>query len=153
MDEETKQEIVQLRRHGATYSEIENLVGYGIKTIQTVMGEKAPELARMPVPRVPMEKRRAIARDYYANGLTAQECMEKHGIGARAMNVVRLQFRDEYGGKKAAGRRQNFTADLVELVRAEYDGGTSVRSLYEKYGITRTDLRKFGITKSDTIDR
>lgn len=151
MDEATKQEIVNLRRHGSTYPEIGNIVGYSIKSIQKVIGEKAPELAKMSLPRVPIEVRRAVAKDYYLNGLTATECMAKHEIGARAMNAVRVQFRDEYGGKKATGRRQKFTDELVEEIREAYANGATVRSLYERYGVTRSALRRFGITESDTI--
>lgn len=147
MDEMTKQEIVTLRRHGSTYPEIGNIVGYSIKTIQKVIGEKAPELAKMSLPRVPIEVRRAVAKDYYLNGLTADECMEKHKIGGRIMNTIRVQFREEYGGKKATGRRQKFTDELVEEIRSEYANGATVRSLYERYGITRSALRRYGITK------
>lgn len=149
MEETTKREILRLRRQGATYPEIGNIVGYSIKSIQKVIGEKAPELAKMSLPRVPIEVRRAVAKDYYLNGLTANECMVKHEIGARAMNAVRVQFRDEYGGKKATGRRQKFTEELVEEIRDAYANGETVRGLYEMYGVTRSALRRFGITKQN----
>ncbi len=147
MEEATKREILRLRRGGATYPEISNLVGYGLKSIQKVIGESAPELAKMSIPRISIEKRRAVARDYYGNGLTANECMAKHGIGGRAMNIIRLQFREEYGGKKALGGRRNFSDEMIAEIRAEYENGVSVRKLYENYGITRSALRRYGITK------
>ncbi len=148
MEETTKREILRLRRGGATYQEIGNLVGYGLKSIQKVIGENAPELAKMSIPRISIEKRRAVAKAYYADGLTAEECMAKYGIGARAMNIIRLQFREEYGGKKAMGGvRRNFSDEMIAEIRAEYEQGCSVRKLYENYGITRSALRRYGITK------
>lgn len=109
MEEATKREILRLRRQGATYQEIGNLVGYGLKSIQKIIGENAPELAKMSMPKVSIEKRRAVAKSYYADGFTAKECMAKYGIGGRAMNSIRLQFREQYGGKKKRAVKTNFT--------------------------------------------
>lgn len=147
MEETTKREILRLRRGGATYQEIGNLVGYGLKSIQKVIGENAPELAKMSIPRISMEKRRAVARDYYANGLTADECMAKYGIGAKAMNIIRLQFREQYGGKKKRAVKTNFTDEQIAEIRVHFEQGKSVRWLYENYAITRSALRKYGIMK------
>ena len=149
MEETTKREILRLRRGGATYPEISNLVGYGLKSIQKVIGENAPELAKMSIPRISIEKKRAVARDYYGNGLTAKECMAKHGIGARAMNIIRLQFREEYGGKKALGGRRTFSDEMIAEIRAEYEQGATCRELYEKHGINRSQLRRYGITQEN----
>lgn len=147
MEEATKREILRLRRQGATYPEISNLVGYGLKSIQKIIGENAPELAKMRVPRIPIDRRKRIAEDYYVNGLSQKEVQAKYGIGANAMNIIRLQFREQYGGKKKRAVKTNFTDEQIAEIRAEYENGKSVRWLYENYAITRSALRKYGIMK------
>lgn len=147
MEEAIKREILRLRRQGATYQEIGNLVGYGLKSIQKIIGENAPELAKMRVPRIPIDRRKRIAEDYYVNGLSQKEVQAKYGIGAKAMNIIRLQFREQYGGKKKRAVKTNFTDEQIAEIRAEYENGKSVRWLYENYAITRSALRKYGIMK------
>lgn len=147
MEEATKREILRLRRQGATYPEISNLVGYGLKSIQKIIGENAPELAKMRVLRIPIDRRKRIAEDYYVNGLSQKEVQAKYGIGANAMNIIRLQFREQYGGKKKRAVKTNFTDEQIAEIRAEYENGKSVRWLYENYAITRSALRKYGIMK------
>lgn len=149
MEETTKREILRLRRQGATYQEIGNLVGYGLKSIQKVIGETDPELAKMRVPRIPLDRRKRIAEDYYANGLSQKEVQAKYGIGAKAMNIIRLQFREQYGGKKKRAVKTNFTDEQIAEIRAEYESGVSVRSLYEKHAITRSQLRRYGIIQAN----
>lgn len=149
MEEATKREILRLRRQGATYQEIGNLVGYGLKSIQKVIGEIAPELAKMRLPRIPLDRRKRIAEDYYANGLSQKEVQAKYGIGAKAMNIIRLQFREQYGGKKKRAVKTNFTGEQIAEIRAEYESNGSVRKLYEKWAITRSQLRRYGIIQSN----
>ena len=123
MEEATKREIIRLRRQGATYPEISNLVGYGLKSIQKVIGENAPELAKMKIPRLSLDRKRTIARAYYEEALTEKEVKAKYGIGGYTLNKIRLQFREEYG--------------------------IPVRKLYEKWLITRTQLRRYGIIQAN----
>lgn len=149
MEEATKREILRLRRQGATYQEIGNLVGYGLKSIQKVIGEIAPELAKMRLPRIPLDRRKRIAEDYYANCLSQKEVQAKYGIGAKAMNIIRLQFREQYGGKKKSAVKTNFTDEQIAEIRAEYEKHGSVRKLYEKWAITRSQLRRYGIIQAN----
>lgn len=149
MEEATKREILRLRRGGATYPEISNLVGYGLKSIQKVIGENAPELAKIRVPRIPLDRRKRIAEDYYANGLSQKEVQAKYGIGAKEMNIIRLQFREQYGGKKKRAVKTNFTDEQIAEIRAEYESNSSVRKLYEKWAITRSQLRRYGIIQAN----
>lgn len=147
MEEATKREILRLRRQGATYPEISNLVGYGLKSIQKVIGENAPELAKMKIPRISLDRKKAIARAYYEEGLTEKEVKAKYGIGGYTLNKIRLQFREEYGGKKRNGAKTRFTDEQIAEIRADYEQGKKPRYLYETYGITRSALRRYGIMK------
>lgn len=147
MEETTKREILRLRRQGATYPEISNLVGYGLKSIQKVIGENAPELAKMKIPRISLDRKRTIARAYYEEGLTEKEVKAKYGIGGFTLNKIRLQFREEYGGKKRNGAKTRFTDEQIAEIRADYEQGKKPRYLYETYGITRSALRRYGIMK------
>jgi transposase-like protein len=145
MDEATKQEIIQLRRSGSTYPEISNLVGYGLKSIQKVIGENAPELAKMRFPKITIEKKKAVARDYYINGLTMKEVVEKHGISVVALQKIREQFSEQYGGKKRTAVRITFTDKQLDEIRKDYGNGMSIRQLYEKWAITGEQLFLYGI--------
>ena len=147
MEEATKREILRLRRQGATYPEISNLVGYGLKSIQKVIGENAPELAKMKIPRLSLDRKRTIARAYYEEALTEKEVKAKYGIGGFTLNKIRLQFREEYGGKKRNGAKTRFTDEQIAEIRADYEQGKNPRYLYETYGITRSALRRYGIMK------
>ena len=147
MEESTKREILRLRRQGATYPEISNLVGYGLKSIQKVIGENAPELAKMKIPRISLDRKRTIARAYYEEALTEKEVKAKYGIGGFTLNKIRLQFREEYGGKKRNGAKTRFTDEQIAEIRADYEQGKKPRYLYETYGITRSALRRYGIMK------
>lgn len=144
MEEMTKREIIRLRKGGATYPEISNLVGYGLKSIQKVIGENAPELAEMRIPRISVEKRRAVARDYYG-GLTIEEIHEKYKVGYGSINKIAKEFRVEYGGKKPRGRRENFTDEQIAKIRADYESGLTRRELYDKWAVTGEQLFLYGI--------
>lgn len=149
MEEATKREILRLRRQGATYPEISNLVGYGLKSIQKVIGENAPELAKMKIPRLSLDRKRTIARAYYEEALTEKEVKAKYGIGGFTLNKIRVQFREEYGGKKRNGAKTRFTDEQIAEIRADYESGMPVRKLYEKWLITRTQLRRYGIIQAN----
>ncbi len=144
MEEATKREIIRLRKQGSTYPEISNLVGYGLKSIQKVIGENAPHLAKMKVPRISIDKKRAIARDYYG-GMTCEEVHAKHGVGYVSINQIAKEFRAEYGGKKPRGRREVFTDEQIAEIRMEYKSGLSIRELYDKWAITGEQLFLYGI--------
>ena len=144
MEEATKREIIRLRKQGSTYPEISNLVGYGLKSIQKVIGENAPHLAKMKVPRISIDKKRAIARDYYG-GMTCEEVHAKHGVGYVSINRIAKEFRAEYGGKKPRGRRDGFTDEQIAKIRADYKSGLSIRELYDKWAITGEQLFLYGI--------
>lgn len=144
MDETTKREIIRLRRQGSTYPEISNLVGYGLKSIQKVIGENAPELGKMRVPKISAEKRRAVARAYYG-GLTIEEIHEKFGVGYGSISQIAKEYRAEYGGKKPRGRRENFTDEQIAEIRADYESGLTRRELYDKWAITGEQLFLYGI--------
>ena len=144
MEETTKREIIRLRKGGATYPEISNLVGYGLKSIQKVIGENAPELSEMRIPRISVEKRRSVARDYYG-GLTIEEIREKYKVGYGSINKIAKDFRAEYGGKKPRGRRENFTDEQIAEIRADYESGLTRRELYDKWAITGEQLFLYGI--------
>lgn len=145
MEEQTKRQIVKLRRGGATYNEISNLVGYGLKSIQKVMKECAPELVKMPTVRVSAEKKRAIARDYYENGLTTREVVAKYGLSERTLQNIRNEFCEEFGGKKRTAVRSKFTDEMIAEIKADIDNGLSVRGAYEKWSITGEQLFLYGI--------
>ena len=147
MEEAIKREILRLRRQGATYPEISNLVGYGLKSIQKVIGENAPEFAKMKIPRISLDRKKAIARAYYEEALTEKEVKAKYGIGGYTLNKIRVQFREEYGGKKRNGAKTRFTDEQIAEIRADYEQGKKPRCLYETYGITRSALRRYGIMK------
>jgi transposase len=147
MDEATKREIIKLRIQGNTYPQISNLVGYGLKSIQKVIGENAPELAEMRVPRISIDKKRAIARDYYG-GMTCEEVHAKHGVGYVSINQIAKEFRAEYGGKKPRGRRDGFTDEQIAQIKAEIEGGLSLRGAYNKWCITGEQLFLYGIIKT-----
>ena len=144
MEEATKREIIRLRKQGSTYPEISNLVGYGLKSIQKVIGENAPELAEMRIPRISVEKRKAVARDYYG-GLTIKEIQAKHKVGHRTIAQIAKDYRAEYGGKKPRGRRENFTDEQIAEIRADYESGLTRRELYDKWAITGEQLFLYGI--------
>lgn len=144
MEETTKREIIRLRKGGATYPEISNLVGYGLKSIQKVIGENAPALAKMKIPRISLEKKKLIARDYYG-GLTCEEIRKKHKVGWGAVQNIAKEFRQEYGGEKARGRRDNFTDEQIAEIRADYESGLTRRELYNKWAITGEQLFLYGI--------
>ena len=145
MDEATKREIIKLRRQGNTYPQISNLVGYGLKSIQKVIAENAPQLAKMRVPRISADKRRAIARSYYS-GMTAEEVHEKYGVGYVSINRIAKEFRAEYGGKKPRGRREDFTDEQIAEIRADYEErNLTTRQLYDKWCITGEQLFLYGI--------
>ena len=147
MEETTKREIIRLRKGGATYPEISNLVGYGLKSIQKVIGENAPELAEMRIPRISVERKNAIARDYYG-GLTIKEIQAKHKVGHRTIAQIAKDYRAEYGGKKPRGRRENFTDEQIAEIRADYESGNySIRKLYDKWAVTGEQLFLYGIIK------
>ena len=147
MDEATKREIIKLRRQGNTYPQIANLVGYGLKSIQKVIGENAPELARINVPYISAEKRRAVARDYYANAMTIEEVHQKHGVGYVSIAKIAKEFREEYGGKKTRGYKADFTEEQIAEIRADYESGMTVRALYNKWCVTGEQLFLYGIIK------
>ena len=144
MEEATKREIIRLRKQGSTYAEISNLVGYGLKSIQKVIGENAPELAEMRIPRISVEKKNAVARDYYG-GLTIAEIREKHKVGYHAIAKIAKEYRAEYGGKKPRGRRENFTDEQIAEIRADYESGLTRRELYDKWAVTGEQLFLYGI--------
>lgn len=145
MDEATKREIIKLRKQGYTYPQIGNFVGYGLKSIQKVIGENAPELAKMKVPRMSVEKRRSVARDYYG-GLTCDEIREKHKIGWYSVQKIAKEFRVEYGGKKPRGRRNDFTDEQIAEIRADYEErNLTTRQLYNKWCVTGEQLFLYGI--------
>ena len=146
MDEATKREIIKLRRQGNTYPQIANLVGYGLKSIQKVIGENAPELAKMQIPKISADKRRAVARDYYG-GMTIEEVHQKHGVGYVNINRIAKEFREEYGGKKPRGYKSDFTDEQLAEIRADYEKGLTVRNLYDKWSITGEQLFLYGIIK------
>lgn len=146
MDEATKREIIKLRRQGNTYPQIANLVGYGLKSIQKVIGENAPELAKMQVPKISSDKRRALARDYYG-GMTIEEVHQKHGVGYVSIARIAKEFRAEYGGKKPRGYKSDFTDEQLAEIRADYESGLTVRNLYDKWAITGEQLFLYGIIK------
>lgn len=146
MDEATKREIIKLRRQGNTYPQIANLVGYGLKSIQKVIGENAPELAKMQIPKISADKRRAVARDYYG-GMTIEEVHQKHGVGYVSIARIAKEFRAEYGGKKPRGYKSDFTDEQLAEIRADYEKGLTVRNLYDKWAITGEQLFLYGIIK------
>jgi transposase len=146
MDEATKREIIKLRKQGYTYPQIGNFVGYGLKSIQKVIGENAPDLAKMKVPRLSAEKRRSVARDYYG-GLTCDEIREKHKIGWYSVQQIAKEFRAEYGGQKPRGRRNDFTDEQIAEIRADYERGLTRRELYDKWAVTGEQLFLYGIIK------
>lgn len=147
MDEATKREIIKLRRQGNTYPQIANLVGYGLKSIQKVIGENAPELAKMQIPKISADKRRAIARSYYG-GMTIEEVHQKHGVGYVSINRIAKEFRAEYGGKKPRGYKSDFTDEQLAEIRADYEERNfTTRQLYDKWCITGEQLFLYGIIK------
>ncbi len=146
MDEATKREIIKLRRQGNTYPQISNLVGYGLKSIQKVIGENAPELAEMRVPRISAERKKSVARAYYG-GMTREEIHKKYGVGRHAIEKIAREFRAEYGGEKPRGRRENFTDEQIAEIKADIDGGLSLRGAYDKWAITGEQLFIYGIIK------
>lgn len=146
MDEATKREIIKLRRQGNTYPQISNLVGYGLKSIQKVIGENAPELAKMQIPKISADKRRAIARSYYG-GLTIEEVHQKHGVGYVSIARIAKEFRAEYGGKKPRGYKSDFTDEQLAQIKADIENGLSLRGAYDKWCITGEQLFLYGIIK------
>ena len=118
-----------------------------MKSIQKVIGENAPELAKMRVTYISADKRRAVARDYYG-GMTIEEVRQKHGVGYVSIAKIAKEFRAEYGGKKTRGYKSDFTDEQLAEIRADYEErNLTTRQLYDKWCITGEQLFLYGIIK------
>lgn len=91
MQEETKKQIIMLKRQGLSLVEIANLTNVSFGMVRNVIYTTCPDLVRNYV-RFSEERQKEIAEDYYQNGLTDKQVREKYHIDGKYMQKIRKKY-------------------------------------------------------------
>lgn len=91
MQEETKKQIIMLKKQGKSLIEISNLTNVPYGTVRNVIYTSCPETVRAYEP-FSEERQKEIAEDYYANNLTDKQVREKYHVDGRYMQKIRRKY-------------------------------------------------------------
>lgn len=143
-EEEHKQIVRLYKNPDLTLQEIANIVGLAESTVNRICREcfdNGTLKPRVEFQRTVSKKRRftdeqlaEIAKDYYENGLSATETMQKYGMYPMQMQQMRDKFGEKYGLKPWKKAVVQYTKDGEKV--AEY---RSALSAQRATGLTNID--------------